>query len=113
MALRVGRAHARAESLLAEAPPIPRDVAIEAIARVLSQPTRRPELDSLAYWAFGVPADDPEALRTWMAMFYGSEFYAQALHMAERLHAVLPDDSESVEIARQARVRLRFTSVRD
>lgn len=113
MALRVGGAHARAESLLAEAPPIPRDVAIDAIARVLSQPTRRPEMDSLAYWAFGVPADDPEALRTWMAMFYGSEFYAQALHMAERLHAVLPDDSESEEVARQARVRLRFTAVRD
>jgi hypothetical protein len=113
MALRAGGAPARAESLRSTAPPISRDLALEGIARVLSQPTRRPELDSLAYWAFDVSPDDPEALRSWMAMFYGSELYAQALHMAERFLALRPGDAEVEEIARRAKVRLRYAAVRD
>ena len=106
MALRAGGEDARADSLLATAPPITRDAARNGIARILAQPTRRPDLDSLAYWAFAVSPDDPEALRHWMAMFYGSEFYAQALHMAERLRTVRPGDPEAEEIARKSRVRL-------
>jgi hypothetical protein len=113
MALRAGGAHARAESLLAAAPPIPRDFALDGIASVLLQPTRRPDQDSLAYWAFGIPPEDSEALRYWMAMFFGSEYYVQALHMAERLRVIRPVDPEREEIARKARVRLRFAAVRD
>ncbi|HET9252541.1 MAG TPA: hypothetical protein VFP58_10540 [Candidatus Eisenbacteria bacterium] len=103
----------RAERLVVDARPMPREQALDAIARVLAQPTRLPELDSTAYWAFGISPDDADALRTWMAMFYGSELYAQALHMAERLQRIRPGDSESAEVARKAKVRLRPVPMRD
>jgi hypothetical protein len=107
MALRAGGAETRADRLLAAAPPITRDFARNGVARILAQPTGWPDLDSLAYWAFDVSPDDPEALRYWMAMFYGSELYAQALHMAERLRTARPGDPEAEEIARKSGTRMR------
>jgi hypothetical protein len=94
-----------AERLLASAPAISRDYSLDAIAKVLGQPTNRPALDSTAYWAFGISPSDPEALRYWMAMFYGSRYYAQALHFARRLQEVVPGDRESAAIVRELQSR--------
>ena len=88
----------RAESLLAAAAPLPRGFALDGVARVLAQPTRSPMLDEQAYRAFGIPPGDPEGLRYWMAMFYGSEYFAQAREMALRLQEIAPGDRESAEV---------------
>ena len=84
-----------AERVLAAAPPFPRDVALDATARVLAQPTRWAAFDSCAYRAFGTSPRDPEALRYWMAMFYGSGYLTQARATARRLQEVAPGDVES------------------
>ena len=113
MALHAGGEQARAESLLAAAPSIRREFALSGIARILSQPSRQPDVDTLAYWAFGISPDDPDALRYWMVMFYGSEFYLQAQQMAERLQAARPGDPEAGEVASKARVRYRLATLRN
>jgi hypothetical protein len=84
-----------AERVLAAAPPWPRDVALDATARVLAQPTRWAALDSCAYRAFGTSPRDPDALRYWMAMFYGSGYLKQARATALRLQEIAPGDPES------------------
>lgn len=91
-----------AEQILKSAVPLPRGIAIDAIARVIAQPTRSPSLDAQAYRVFGISPRDPEALRYWMAMFYGSEYYAQAKEMALRLQAVKPG-KESADVLAKLR----------
>ncbi|HET9940844.1 MAG TPA: hypothetical protein VFR25_07060 [Candidatus Eisenbacteria bacterium] len=87
-----------AEQILRSVPPLPRGIAIDAIARVLAQPSRSPTLDAQAYRVFGISPRDPDALRYWMAMFYGAEYFAQAKEMARRLQEVKPGDKESAEV---------------
>lgn len=92
-----------AKWLLAATPPLPRGVSIDAIARILAQPTRSQALDAQVYRAFDVSPRDPDALRYWMAMFYGSEYYAQARDMARRLQEVKPGDRQSAEVLENLR----------
>jgi len=92
---------ALADSLRLAAAPIPREYALDAIAKVKAEPTRRAELDSCAYWAFGISANDADAVRYWMAMFFGSEYYPQARDFARRLQALVPGDPESAEVLRR------------
>jgi hypothetical protein len=92
-----------AEQILGSALPLPRGIAMDAIARVIAQPTRSPSLDGQAYRAFGISPRDPAALRYWMAMFFGSEYYAQAKEMALRLQAVKPGDKESAGVIAKLR----------
>jgi hypothetical protein len=92
-----------AERILKSAVPLPRGIAIDAIARVIAQPTRSPALDDQAYRVFGISRRDPDALRYWMAMFVGSEYYAQAKDMALRLQEVKPGDKESAEVLAKLR----------
>jgi hypothetical protein len=87
-----------AKWLLAATPPLPRGMSIDAIARIVAQPTRSPALDAQVYRAFDVSPRDPDALRYWMATFYGSEYYAEAKEMARRLQEVKPGDKESAEV---------------
>jgi len=87
-----------AQQLLRSAPPLPRGIAIDAIARVIAQPSRSPALDAQAYRVFGISPRDPDALRYWMAVFYGSEYFTQAKEMARRLQEVKPGDKESAEV---------------
>jgi hypothetical protein len=94
-----------AERILRSAPPLPRGIAIDAIARVIAQPSRSPALDAQAYRVFGISPRDPEALRYWMAMFYGSEYFAQAKEMARRLQEVKPGDRESAEVLAKLETR--------
>jgi len=92
-----------AEQLLRSVPPLPRGIAIDAIARVIAQPSRSPALDAQAYRVFGISPRDPDALRYWMAVFYGSEYFAQAKEMARRLQEVRPGDKESAEVLEKLR----------
>jgi len=101
MARYAGGERAEAERLRAAAPAIPRDYALDAIAKVMAEPTRNAALDSSAYWAFGISPKDPDALRYWMAMFFGSEYYPQAIDFARRLQAAVPGDPESAAILRR------------
>ena len=87
-----------AKWLLAATPALPRGISIDAIARIVAQPTRSPALDAEVYRAFDVSPRDPDALRYWMATFYGSEYYAEAKDMARRLQEVKPGDKESAEV---------------
>ncbi len=98
MAAFSSRDPAGASRLLAQAPPIPREFALNSVARVMAEPTGRADLDSLAFPAFGVSSADPDALRYLMNMFYGSLFVSQAIEFARRLQAVAPTDSGSAEI---------------
>ena len=95
---------APAESLRLAAPPISRDYALDAIAKVKAEPTRRADLDSTAYWAFEISPNDTDAVRYWMAMFFGSQYYPQAIDFARRLQALSPGDPESATILRKLEV---------
>ena len=86
--------------LLSRAPPITRDFALYAVAKVMADPTGSTALDSCAFPAFEVSPSDPAALRFLMETFYGSAFVTQAIHSARRLQTVAPGDSESVAILR-------------
>ena len=92
---------AEADSLRLAAAPIPREYALDAIAKVKAEPTRSADLDSAAYWAFEISPQDPEAVRYWMAMFFGSEYYPQAADFARRLQTLLPGDQESADVLRR------------
>jgi len=92
---------APAESLRLAAPPISRDYALDAIAKVKAEPTRNADLDSTAYWAFEISPNDPDAVRYWMAMFFGSEYYPQAIDFARRLEKLVPGNPESAEVLRK------------
>ena len=87
-----------AARILARATPIPREFALNSVARVMAEPTGRADLDSRAFPAFGVSPSDPEALRSLMETFYASQFIPQAVQLARRLQEVAPGDSESAEI---------------
>ena len=92
-----------AQQILWSTPALPRGIAIDAIARILLQPSRSPALDAQAYRVFGISPRDPDALRYWMAVFYGSEYFAQAKEMARRLQEVRPGDKESAEVLEKLR----------
>ncbi|HKO21166.1 MAG TPA: hypothetical protein VJX91_00800, partial [Candidatus Eisenbacteria bacterium] len=92
-----------AQQILWSTPALPRGIAIDAIARILLQPSRSPALDAQAYRVFGISPRDPDALRYWMAVFYGSEYFAQAKEMARRLQEVSPGDKESAEVLEKLR----------
>ena len=87
-----------AAKLLSEAPPVTRDFALYAMAKIFAEPTGLATLDSTAYAAFGISPRDPDALRYWMNMFYGSLIVPQAREFALRLRAVAPSDSESAYV---------------
>ena len=89
---------AGAAKFLSEAPPITHDFALYAMAKIFAEPTGRATLDSTAYAAFGISPRDPDALRYWMNMFYGSLIVPQAREFALRLRAVAPSDSESAYV---------------
>jgi hypothetical protein len=101
MAFLAARDRARAEQILAKAPPISRAFALHGLARVMAEPTGRAHFDSCAYAAFGVSSSDPAALRHLMELFYASRFVPHAVHFARRLQEVAPGDSESAEILRE------------
>jgi len=92
-----------AQQILWSTPALPRGIAIDAIARILLQPSRSPALDAQAYRVFDISPRDPDALRYWMAVFYGSEYFAQAKEMARRLQEVRPGDKESAEVLEKLR----------
>ena len=87
-----------AARLIAGAPRISREFALSSVARVMAEPTRRADLDSCAFPAFGVSSSDPEAVRYLMETFYASLFVPQAVASARRLQHLRPGDAESAEI---------------
>ena len=101
MALLANRDHDGAQRLLSKAPPISRESALYGVAKVMSEPTGRGDLDSCAFPAFGLSPADPETLRYLMEMYYASQFVPQAIHFARRLQDIAPADSESAEILRE------------
>jgi hypothetical protein len=103
MAYRAAGDDSAATRLIAEAPPLSREVALYDVAKVLAEPTSDAALDSCAYEAFGISPRDPEAMRHFMELFYGSLLVPQARHFAERLHELAPGDSESAAIRKELR----------
>ncbi len=103
MGLRAEGDAAGARRLLAEAPPISRELALEDISKTMAEPTGRAGLDSCAYAAFGLSSSDPATLRALMELFYASLFVPQAVHFARRLQDVAPGDSESAAILKELR----------
>lgn len=101
MALLANRDHDGAQRLLSKAPPISRESALYGVAKVMSEPTGRADLDSCAFPAFGLSPSDPETLRYFMEMYYASQFVPQAIHFARWLQEIAPADSESAEILRE------------
>jgi hypothetical protein len=101
MALLANRDRDGAERLLSRAPPISRESALYGVAKVMSEPTGRADLDSCAFPAFGLSPSDPETLRYFMEMYYASQFVPQAIHFARRLQEITPADSECAEILRE------------
>lgn len=91
-----------AARLMAAAEPLPREPALDLMARVFGAPTVRADLDSCAFQAFGVSPDDPGALRHLMKRYSEIGYAAQAEHFARRLEAVLPGDREAAEVLRSA-----------
>ena len=91
----------QADSLLAEAGPLDRQAAIDLLARVFGNPTRDAELDSCAYWAFGVSPDDPEVIRYYLRIFVELGNPSQIEHFAKRLEVLQPGNVESREALRR------------
>ena len=92
-----------AERLLAAADSLPREPALDLMAKVFGEPTAQPGLDSCAFQAFEISPDDPDALRHLMRLFRAEGFTAQAEHFAGRLKAIIPGDPEAAETLRATR----------
>jgi hypothetical protein len=103
MAYRAAGDDSAATRLIAEAPPLSREDALYDVAKVLAEPTSDAALDSCAYEAFGISPRDPEAMRHFMELFYGSLLVPQTRHFAERLQELAPGDSESAAIRKELR----------
>lgn len=86
--------------LMAEAEPLPREPALDLMARVFGAPTARAELDSCAFRAFGISPEDPDALRHLMKLYQEMGYSAQAEHFARRLERVLPGDRGAARVLR-------------
>jgi hypothetical protein len=84
-----------AARLLSAATALPREPALDLMARVFGEPTAQADLDSCAYRAFSVSPNDPEALRHLMRRFHEVGYATQARHFARRLVKVLPRDPEA------------------
>jgi hypothetical protein len=81
-----------AARLLAAADTLPREIALDLMARVFGDPTARADLDSCAYAAFNISPDDPDALRYLIRRFRDVGFTAQAEHFEARLRRIAPAD---------------------
>jgi hypothetical protein len=99
IALRAGGRDAEARQLIDLAPPLSTSEALDMAGKVYAEPTRNPALDSLAFWAFGVSPDDPDALRYLIGQYRIGGYRGPALALARRLGRVKPGDSLAVAIA--------------
>jgi hypothetical protein len=81
--------------LMAAADSLPREPALDLMAKVFGEPTARADLDSCAFQAFNVSPDDPEALRHLMRLFRDQGYSTQAEHFAGRLRRLSPGDPEA------------------
>lgn len=91
-----------AESLLTALPPLPRDVAFEAIRPVITEPSASEQLDDAAFEAFGLSSSDPETLRWVMREFGKAGSLAQAAWYAQRMVRIIPLDAEAQGVLHQA-----------
>jgi hypothetical protein len=96
-----------ADSTLGAAAPFPREVALEIVKKLFTEATRSARLDSLAFPAFGLSAEDPEALRYLMRRFRQEGDIPRSLDFARRLRGVRPGDTEAEALLRDFRDRRR------
>lgn len=101
MALRDAGRETEAESLKASAPPLDPSEARDMVGKVLAEPTGRPSLDSLAFWAYGVSPSDPEALRYLIGQYRIGGYRRSALEIARRLRDLRPGDPEAAALVRE------------
>ena len=89
-----------AARLVAEADSMPRDAALDQMAKVFGEPTARPDLDSCAYQAFGISTEDAESMRFLMRLYRDMGYVPQEEHFAARLQRIAPGDSGAAEVLR-------------
>ena len=87
-----------AEQIVERAPPLERFEALDMVGNQLAEPTGRADLDSCAFWAFGVSPDDPEALRYIIGQFRIGGYTRPALDLALRLQKLAPADSTNTAL---------------
>jgi hypothetical protein len=95
MALRHSGRVAEAEQVRARADPLTRGEARDMVAKLLAEPTGRAELDSNAYWAFGVSPDDPQALRYMIEQLGSGGYSGPSLELRRRLRRLAPKDAKA------------------
>ena len=91
---------AEAARLVAEAGSMPREAALEQVAKVFGEPTARPDLDSCAYQAFGISTEGAESMRFLMRLYRDMGYVPQAEHFAARLQRIAPGDPGAAEVLR-------------
>jgi hypothetical protein len=86
--------------LVTAADSLPREAALDLMAKVFGEPTAQAGLDSCAFQAFNISPDDPDALRHLMRLYRDMGYTAQAEHFASRLQRILPQDPEVARVLR-------------
>ena len=111
MLLAAGRP-GQADSILASAPPFPKDVSLKLVQGLLAEASASEKLDDASFRAFGLSGDDPQTLRAIMRGLSVAGSAAQAAWFAQRLERLAPGDGEAAEVVRAA-ARLGVTPQRE
>jgi hypothetical protein len=91
-----------ADSVLAATPPLPPDVALTLVVRLLADASASERLDSAAFEAFGLSSSDPTTLRRVIRELLKNGWIAQAAWFASTLKQIVPEDAESAELLARA-----------
>ena len=101
LALLAGGRESEAAQILARVPPFPRLETLRMVKKLLNEPTKRPQVDSSVFRAFGLSEDDPHDVRDLLRLFRADGEMQQAAYFAVRLQRLVPGDPESAGILRK------------
>jgi hypothetical protein len=101
MLLAAGRRE-EAAKVLAGLPALSREDALQSLKPLLTEASSSEQLDLAAFDAFGLSADDPEAVRWIMQRFEVEKAGAQAAWYAQRLRRLVPGDPGAAAVIRAA-----------
>jgi hypothetical protein len=101
MLLAAGRRE-EAAKVLAGLPALSREDALRSLKPLLTEASSSEQLDLAAFDAFGLSADDPEAVRWIMQRFEVEKAGAQAAWYAQRLRRLVPGDPGAAAVIRAA-----------